>query len=122
MELIKLAIREDWSVAELQPIIFVKSKEEERFKKKDDGYKAEIGHSERLVSLLMDAGITTFKELMDFTPTELLKYCKQFTTYGLGPVSLRDIIKALEDFDRHKEAAAIFVDIMMPNPLPTRKL
>jgi len=120
---IEHAIEEDWGMAELQPVLYARMKEEKRYD--ENANNAEIGASERLICLLVDSGIRTFQDLIGHSPQDLINFCKkknQKNSYGLGPQSIDDICWAVKNFYRFEECEGEFVEAIMPNELPPRRL
>ena len=102
---IEHAVKQDWPIAEIQPVIYLKLKECTKYP-----VHARIGMSERIFQALSDAGILTIKDLCEETEASLYEKCP-----NTGATCYRIIIDALSIFDRHNEAQRVFLKSLMPN-------
>ena len=118
---LKAAIEDEWSVNELQPLIYGRIKEEDRYPDNDNNI--EMGISEKIISLIM-GGVVLIGELVKLTEEELIETArpKKERGVGLGIQYLDDVYWALQNISRHEEFEEVFVKEMMPNELPTRKM
>ena len=105
------AVDDDWSVSELQPLVYVHIMEVRPYNNVENP-RSEVGFTERMHNLLCNAGIIYLLDLVELTTEELFARAGA----GMGVGIYNDLLWSLIHFDRYDECYDRFKKVMMPNP------
>ena len=110
---------EEWTVCELQPLVYVHIIEDQRFQQLSHRARAAVGCTERMNNVLSGNGIKYIGDLIELTSIQLLQKTRsKHSGGGMGIGLYGDLIWALGHFDRYEECVEPFTKAMMPRSFP----